>query len=297
MRDVRRLRVFQAVMATGATTQAAARLGLSQPSVSGALKALERETRLRLFLRQKGRLEPTPEAYAFLAEIEPLLRGLDDLDRVTREIRQVGRSSISVFSYPGAAWSFMPSAIAEARALDPTFSAKLVSRSSETVRLMLRAKRFHVALIEAPAPDFGVPQETFTFRCDVALPAGHRLAARRALAIEDLFDEQWAVLFGGHGTAQHLHHLFEAAPNDPKIVFEADFFVTAAQFVRANGGVTLIDPITAERGPPHGLVIRPLTTKITYSVVLLQNPGEADPPAADAFAELLRTKLRALADG
>lgn len=294
MLDWRKLHVFRAVMETGATTLAAERLGLSQPSVSGVLKDLERETRLTLFYRRKGRLEPTAEAHAFLAEVEPLLRGVEDLDRAARDIRQYGRSAITVLSYPGAAWSLMPEVIAEFRAAYPTYGVKLVSRSSETARGMLRSQRFDLALIEAPVPAFGFEEEVYRFTCDVALQAGHPLALKERLSINDLVAEPWTTLFAGHSCTQQLAQRFDAAGREMKVALECDFFLTAAHYVRTSGGTTLIDPVTARGGPPHGLVIRPLQDPPIYTLALLKNLRPGKQSAAGAFAEILTEKLEAL---
>ncbi len=51
----RQLQAFHAIIETGTVTGAANLLGISQPGISNLIAQLERETRLSLFARVKGR--------------------------------------------------------------------------------------------------------------------------------------------------------------------------------------------------------------------------------------------------
>ena len=58
----RQYQAFHAIIETGTVTGAAEALGISQPGVSNLIAQLERQTKLTLFERARGRLVPTPEA-------------------------------------------------------------------------------------------------------------------------------------------------------------------------------------------------------------------------------------------
>lgn len=66
------VRVFLAAMRTGSTLKAARALGLSQPTVSRRIDALEHGLKLRLFERDNRGLHPTQEARALLPKAEAL---------------------------------------------------------------------------------------------------------------------------------------------------------------------------------------------------------------------------------
>ena len=62
--NLRQIEVFQAVMQTGSTVEAARLLHVSQPGISRMLAHIELQLGLTLFERRKGKLLPTPQADA-----------------------------------------------------------------------------------------------------------------------------------------------------------------------------------------------------------------------------------------
>ncbi|MFN3628027.1 MAG: LysR family transcriptional regulator, partial [Parvibaculum sp.] len=60
--DLNLLTVFDAIMAEGSITRAAARLGMTQPALSNALTRLRRQMDDPLFIRSADGMEPTERA-------------------------------------------------------------------------------------------------------------------------------------------------------------------------------------------------------------------------------------------
>ncbi|MCV2868826.1 LysR family transcriptional regulator [Defluviimonas sp. WL0002] len=79
--DLRLLRLFHAVYETGSITRAAARLGLSQPSVSIGLGQLRAHYGDPLFVQMPGGMTPTPLADHL---IDPIRRALEDVRTLSR---------------------------------------------------------------------------------------------------------------------------------------------------------------------------------------------------------------------
>lgn len=84
MTELTHMRTFLAVYRSGALTQAARILRVSQPAVSQQLKALEEELGERLFVRGPRGVTPTPAAHALAQDIAG---PLDTLERVARRRR------------------------------------------------------------------------------------------------------------------------------------------------------------------------------------------------------------------
>nr|WP_308113623.1 LysR family transcriptional regulator [Kineosporia corallincola] len=83
--DLNLLRTFLAVYRAGSFTTAAARLGLSQPTVTAQIRALEQQTTRPLFTRLPRGTEPTAFAHELAARVTlPLdaLAGVGDADRL-----------------------------------------------------------------------------------------------------------------------------------------------------------------------------------------------------------------------
>ena len=69
-------------MRSSSISEAARTLGRTQPAVSSTIAGLE--TELKLFVREQGRLVPTPEAEFFLEEAEAILKRLEISKRTLR---------------------------------------------------------------------------------------------------------------------------------------------------------------------------------------------------------------------
>ncbi|NKQ26788.1 LysR family transcriptional regulator, partial [Streptomyces galbus] len=85
--DLNLLRTFLAVYRSGSFTGAAQVLGLSQPTVTTQMRALERQTGRELFQRLPRGVTPTAVADALAARIAP---ALDDLAAVADPAPRTG---------------------------------------------------------------------------------------------------------------------------------------------------------------------------------------------------------------
>ncbi|MEL7351399.1 MAG: LysR family transcriptional regulator [Cyanobacteria bacterium P01_A01_bin.116] len=75
--DLNLLVVFDALITEQHLTRASERVGLSQPATSNALARLRKLTQDELFVRTKGRFQPTPVAIALAQQIQPALQQID----------------------------------------------------------------------------------------------------------------------------------------------------------------------------------------------------------------------------
>lgn len=71
--DLNLLTIFDAIIAEGSITKAAARLGMTQPALSNALTRLRRQVDDPLFVRVGNRIVPTPRAEALAVPIRQAL--------------------------------------------------------------------------------------------------------------------------------------------------------------------------------------------------------------------------------
>src|ERR1700749_3806885 len=92
------LRLFVRVARTGSFSRAGRELGLSQPSASRIVAALEREVGAALLTRTTRALTLTEAGADYLARVEPILAALEEADHAARgtgELRGTLRIGIS----------------------------------------------------------------------------------------------------------------------------------------------------------------------------------------------------------
>jgi DNA-binding transcriptional LysR family regulator len=84
--ELYQLRTFAAVAEEGHLTRAAERLHISQPAVSGQIKALEREFEVRLFERSASGMTLTPTGREILVYARKVLASAADLQRAVKRL-------------------------------------------------------------------------------------------------------------------------------------------------------------------------------------------------------------------
>jgi DNA-binding transcriptional LysR family regulator len=292
--DIRQLKCFDAVLTTGAMTRAADLLGLSQPTVSITIAQLEREIGFTLFNRSKGWLEPTPEAFSFHHAAMDAIESISRVSQSAREIKRLSVGEISILCYPGIAWHLMPKLIAEFRSEHKGVQVKLVSRSSAALRQLIMAQNFDIAVVEAPAPQPTSKGVLFDYKCMCALPPDHPLNHKDIITPEDLDEMPFTMLFADHSTHHQIRAAFSEAGSNLNAALECDFFASACSFTQANGGVTIIDPITSSQINSKDLVLKPFEPPINYQLVLTRPTNRAKSRLSDEFYQRLRLVLKGL---
>jgi DNA-binding transcriptional LysR family regulator len=200
---------------------------------------------------------------------------------------------LRVASFPSAGATLMPLAVASFRERHPGVSLTLAEGEPEEIAPRLRAGEFDLALLfefpgvrDRPGGDL----RTVTLLEDpmhVALPANHPLAAKPALALADLRNEEWVQTSAASPCARHVVRSCLAAGFEPNVTFESDDYETVQGLVSAGVGVALIPRLALTR-VRSGIVVRALAPRSPARTVVaatMAGPGVA--PAAKTMIQVL----------
>ena len=108
---LRHIEVFHAIKQAGSISKAAVLLGVSQPAASKVLQHAESSLGFKLFERVKGRLLPTAEAELLYVEVAKLNSGLDQLRKLSANLRRFPQGRLHVGCLPSLGLSIMPKTI------------------------------------------------------------------------------------------------------------------------------------------------------------------------------------------
>lgn len=187
--SLRLLRAFVAVGHEGNVGRAAAKLFVSQPSLSQDIRRLEREVGVTLFDRGPKGLTLTEAGEAFLRSVEGALSLLERGRANAVELAAGGRSTIRIAYSPSLANEFMPALLPVLAASMPAVDVEESELDTGEVATAVASGRFDVGFAHCPSPD---PRLTIDHLVDeplcVALAKGHGLARRRSIALTDLED-------------------------------------------------------------------------------------------------------------
>jgi DNA-binding transcriptional LysR family regulator len=199
--EIRQLRQFVAVVETGNVSNAAAILHLTQPALTRTIKSLEIMLKTELLERHPRGVIPT-DAGKNLYSYAKLI--LNETDRAKREILSIAngfQGNISI----GCASLFANQMIADVLAriveLYPGLNVRVQEGFFEN--LVSSLERAEIDLIVCNFPLTRIPPQLkleplINVHSHFVVGRGHRLAKRRAVSAEDLYDEHWALSRNAH---------------------------------------------------------------------------------------------------
>lgn len=197
MLDPRRLLTFREVARLGSFSRAAEALALSQPAVSQQVGALERELQTELLVRGRGGTVATPAGELLLEHADALAARLELADTQMDALVADERRAMRLGASPSALATIVPEALAAVRAQVPDLEVAIEQGTIAELTASVQAGRLHVAVcfqdVAAPRrePD-GLRRTDLAEDPMVAvLPADHRLAGRKAIALRELADDPW----------------------------------------------------------------------------------------------------------
>src|ERR1044071_4442427 len=175
--DTRQLAAFCAVVERQSFSQAAERLGVTQPAVSLQGRALEKRLGKRRLDRSGRRVEPTEAGFALYRGAQRMLaledQLLDDLD--STEAGELG-GTLQVGSSTGPGSTVVPGLLCEFQRQNPGVAISLSISDTQTVVDRVAERELELGVVGAARRHRGVLFEPF-FRDEVvlAVPADTRL--------------------------------------------------------------------------------------------------------------------------
>lgn len=270
---------FRAVMTSTSLSEAAKKLGRTQPAVSLAIRSLEDTLGLKLFERKGRQLIPVPEAYYLLQEAEGILDRLATVSRTMQSLALGQSGTLSVSAMPGAILllsRFISQAIGPRSDVQLSVSA----RSSPQIQELVSSQSIDFGFGDAPVKAIASPHftvERFSGACFCVVPDGHRLAQAETISVQDLDNEPIGVLQAGHAHHKKTLAAFERADTTCRKVLESQTFPPLLQFVQSGHCVAIVDPMTVAsdsvvNAGAGGIVFRPLRENFRYDYAVL-TPG------------------------
>lgn len=298
MLSVPRLKILREVAASGSFSAAADSLSYTQSAVSQAIAALEAEAGAALLERDRRGIRPTPAGAALIEHTEGIIARLEAAEAEVTAIAGGRRGRLRIASFPTAGATLIPLAVSTFREANPDVELSLAEGEPEEIAPRLRAGEFDLALLfeftGAGRPLVSGEQriELLDDPMRLALPAGHRLAEKKTVKIEDLSEEGWVQTSATSPCARHVVRSCLAAGFEPQVSFESDDYQTVQGLVAAGVGVALI-PQLALTTVRSDIVVRSLGRKSPERKVVAGTRRGKLEPAAAAMLDVLSTVSRA----
>ncbi|WP_221348152.1 LysR family transcriptional regulator [Streptomyces beigongshangae] len=296
--NLRQYEYALAVAEEGSMTAAAERLGVTQPSLSQQIGALEKHLGVKLFTRTPSGMTVTVAGRAFLAEAEIATTASRRAVTAARAADGELAGELIMAVHMGLGARQLPQVLGQLRTRHPKLQVTLHEEPDPTdMERLVRLGTLDMILMHHFPPGCTFDIHPLGEEAYVAvLPEGHPLlSGGTALRLEDLASHGWIRFRRASLLDDHLARLLADAGLSPHTVARASQISTAVRLVAQGLGVTVVPASAVPEGFEH--LACPLLPSLTEPVLVgvRSNPGAAETAMLDHLhrqnwcgAELLR---------
>jgi DNA-binding transcriptional LysR family regulator len=297
--DTRQLAAFCTVVDRRSFSQAAERLGVTQPAVSLQVRALEKRLGTQLLDRSGRRVEPTEAGWRLYRGAQKLLALEEQIESdVAATVEGELRGELLLGASTGPAAIVVPLLLGEFQRQNSGVHVSLTVSDTSTVVERVAARELELGIVGASRRHRGVRFEPF-FSDEVILacPPGHRFAGR-TVTLDELRGEPLILMQEGAGVRQIVEDALRRVGvrlRDLDVPLELGLQESVRRAVQAGYGATFISRTAVESDLEAGTLAeaRVQGLEATREISLASAAGRPRSRVADAFVEFARGELAA----
>jgi DNA-binding transcriptional LysR family regulator len=295
--DTRQLAAFCAVVERRSFSQAAERLGVTQPAVSLQVRALEKRLGTQLLDRSGRRVEPTEAGWRLYRGSQKLLALEEQL------VSEVSATSVGALggqlvigASTGPAAIVVPLLLCEFQRENPGVHVALTVSDTQSIVDGVAARQLELGIVGASRRQRGVRFEPFfADQVILACPPGHRFEGR-SVPLEELREETLILMQEGAGVRQIVEDALRKRGvrlRDLDVRLELGLQESVRRAVEAGYGVTFISRTAVEADLEAGRLTEARVQGLEASreISLASAVGRSRTRVADAFVSFARPRL------
>ena len=284
------LSAFLAVVRTGSVTAAAEELVVTQPSVSAAVAALEREVGVQLTERAGRGIKPTPAGLAYARYAGDVMALLREGSEVAAEAARGVTAGVRVAAVTTAGEYLLPALIRGFREHRPDLELSVYVDNRQEVFRQLGAREADVAIAGRPPEDGGFEGTPFLENEFVLIAAPtDPLTHRPWVSVDELAERSWLMREQGSGTRRLCEaYLASHQLAPPLLTLGSNGAIKSAARIGLGIALQSRAAVGLELASGHLATIQPrggLPKRQWHVVRSAAGPGSE---AAEAFAEYVR---------
>jgi DNA-binding transcriptional LysR family regulator len=296
--DTRQLAAFCEVVDRKSFSQAAERLGVTQPAVSLQVRSLEKRLGTKLLDRSGRRVEPTE---AGLRLYRAAQRMLSIEDQLLEEVAGTDasadlRGELALGASTGPGGTVVPVLLCEFQREHPQLTVELSVSDTNRVIDQVADRELELGIVGAAPRHRGVVFEPF-FRDEVvlAVPPGHPFAGKE-VSLDELRGEPLILMQEGAGVRQVIEDELRRRGvrlRDLGVQLELGLQESVKSAAAAGFGLTFISRSGVEAELASGTLAaaRLKGLDAVREISLVRAAGRSPTRAAEAFVEFARARL------
>lgn len=294
--DTRQLAAFCEVVERRSFSEAAQRLGVTQPAVSQQVRALEQRLGTQLLDRSGRRVEPTEAGLRLYRGAQKLLQLEEQVLGELAEPEGPLRGTLELGASTGPASVVLPGLLCEFQRENPELRVELSVSDTQSVVELVADRRLELGIVGAARRHRSVTFERFfTDEVILACPPGHPFAGK-TVALGDLAKGPLILMQQGAGVRQMLEDELRKGGKrlrDLDVPLELGLQESVRSAVQGGYGVTFISrrAVATELADGRLAEARVQGLDLARDIYIARASGRAGSSAAQGFVAFAREKL------
>ena len=235
------LEYFQTLARMQHVTKAAKSLSITQPALSRSIARLENHLGVPLFDRQGRSISLNQYGHIFLRRVQAMMKEYTEGKEEIQALLKPDQGVVSLGFLHTLGTTLVPDLIGSFQQEYPNISFQLKQNHSYWLLERLKSGDLDLCLLASIKPENPIQwiklwsEELFVF-----VPNDHPLASRESITLNEIAGERFILLKKGYALRMTVDELFEKANIQPNIMFEGEEAATAAGFVAAGLGISIL---------------------------------------------------------
>lgn len=282
--DIRRLRLFLAVVDHGGFTAAANAENVAQPAVSLAVRELEEEVGAPLLVRSRRGVTVTPAGEALVPPVRQALRDLEHARTAVAAVTGLIAGHLDLTALPTLAADPVSDLVGRFRRAHSGVTVRLAAPADlDALAEEVRSGRAEVGITEQGPATRGLTHVRLREQELLAVsPPGQ---AGGTLRLDRLTGAPLVLTPPGSSLRDLVGVALGAAGITPEVAVETAQREALVPLVLAGAGTTFLPSQLADAAARLGATVRPTQPRLRRTIVLVHRP-EGIGPAARRFVEL-----------
>jgi LysR family hydrogen peroxide-inducible transcriptional activator len=294
--SLRQIQYFVALAEAGQYLRAAGRLGISQPSLSQQIAALEHNMQVTLVERRRGGIVLTPAGRAALVQARQVIDAVEGLASLADGLRDGLGGTLRLGTTPTIGPYLLPQVVRQLSQHYPDLKLVVRDGPPRDLREDLHRGVHDLILTQLPVPDSTLQiRRLFRDPLRLAVPRDHRLAGLSQVRDVELTGEDVLTLSAQYALHDQIAALCRDVGANLRKDYEGTSLDALRQMVAMGMGVTLLPAlyVRSEVTDPSGdVAIVKLKGSYFRSVGLAWRMGAGQPEVFERFADLVDNVAR-----
>jgi DNA-binding transcriptional LysR family regulator len=292
--DLRRLRLFLAVVDAGGFTAAARAVHVAQPAVSLAVKELEQELGTPLLVRSRSGVALTPAGEALVPPARQALRDVETAAAAVAAVRGLEAGHLDLASLPTLAADPLAELVGRFRRAHPGVQVRLAAPLDlDELAAAVRSGQAEVGITEQGAHNRDLVEHPFVVQELLAVSPPGSPAGTKPLALRTLAAEPLVLSPPGASMRAVVDAGFAEVGLTPSVAVESEQRDALVPLVLAGAGTSFLPAALARSAEGLGAVVRRTTPALRRTIAIVRRDGPLS-PAARALLEETGVPARVL---